>query len=176
MDFYELSMQRRSVRSYTQDPVESWKLKKILEAGVSAPNAAEVWDYRIMVLHTEWKKEELLRIYSQEWFVCAPVIIGVVALPGKAWRRRDGKNYADINSAIVMDHIVLQASDLGLGTCWVSDINVEAAHTVLDMPSQADPIAFTPLGYPKREEVGRTRIIPAVDTLVMYDGWKEAEK
>jgi nitroreductase len=60
----------------------------------------------------------------------------------------DGKNYADVDATIAMDHLILAAADLGLGTCWIAAFDPKAAREVLGLPDDVEPLAFTPLGYP----------------------------
>jgi len=148
MDFLELAEKRYSVRAYQEKPVEEEKLNKILEAARLAPTAANRQPFRILVIPTEGRKEELRRIYARDWFVQAPYIIGICALPSEAWVRRDGRNYAVVDATIAMDHLILAAASLGLGTCWVAAFNEAAAREVLQLPADWDPVAFTPLGYP----------------------------
>jgi len=148
MDFLELAEKRYSVRAYQEKPVEEEKLKKILEAARLAPTAANRQPFRILVISTEGRKEELRRIYARDWFVQAPYIIGICALPSEAWVRRDGRNYAVVDATIAMDHLILAAASLGLGTCWVAAFDEAAAKEVLQLPAEWDPVAFTPLGYP----------------------------
>ncbi len=89
----------------------------------------------------------LKRIYDRAWFVQAPVVICACAIPDKAWVRRDGKNYCDVDVAIAMEHLILAATDVGLGTCWIAAFDPAAAREVLGLPNSVEPIAFTPLGY-----------------------------
>jgi len=147
MEFLELVKKRYSVRAYKNDPVEDEKLDKILEAARFAPTAVNYQPFQIMVIKTEGKKEELKRVYQAEWFSEAPIVLCVSTIPEKAWSRRDGKNYADVDASIVMDHIILAATSLGLGTCWIGAFDVQAAKEVLNLPEGVDPLVFTPLGY-----------------------------
>ncbi len=148
MDFAELIRRRYSVRSYRPVPVEQEKLDAILEAAHLAPTAANRQAFRVIVITPKGREKELRRIYDTDWFVEAPLILAVVGIPSKNWVRRDGKNYNDVDAAIVMDHMILQATDLGLGTCWIAAFDPQAAREVLGLPSDVEPIAFTPLGYP----------------------------
>ena len=75
-------------------------------------------------------------------------MIGIAGDPGSNWVRSDGRNYVDVDCAIVMDHLILQAADLGLGTCWIGAFDPAVARELLQIPSDWEPIAFTPLGYP----------------------------
>ncbi|MCU0612363.1 MAG: nitroreductase family protein, partial [Candidatus Eisenbacteria bacterium] len=147
MDFAELIRKRYSVRAYRPLPVEEQKLNAILEAGRLAPTAANRQPFKIIVIKPQGREEQLKRIYDADWFVAAPIILAVIGTPSKNWKRKDGKNYNDVDTAIVMDHIVLQATDLGLGTCWIGAFDPQAARSVLGLPADVEPIAFTPLGY-----------------------------
>jgi nitroreductase len=74
-----------------------------------------------------------------------------------------------VDVAIAMDHLVLAATDLGLGTCWIAAFDPQAAREVLKLPDNVEPIAFTPLGYPDDQPKDKRRT--AVDELVRYEQW-----
>ena len=169
MEFNRLIRQRYSVRAYLSKPVEEEKLKKILEAAVLAPTAANRQAFRLIVVSTSGREDELKSIYSKDWFTQAPCVICVCSLPAESWTRKDGKNYSDVDAAIVMDHLILAAADEGLGTCWVGAFDAEAAREVLNLPDDAEPVAFTPLGYPADEPGAKKR--KALDELVKYETW-----
>lgn len=78
----------------------------------------------------------------------------------------DGKNYNDVDSAISMDHLILSATALGLGTCWVGDFDSSAARKFLALPLGMEPIAFTPIGYPANNAGPKKR--KSLDKLVRY--------
>jgi nitroreductase len=120
----------------------------VLEAARLAPTAANRQPFRLLVIHTEGRQDELRRVYEREWFLQAPLIIGICTVPSEAWSRVDGKNYADVDAAIAMDHLILAAANLGLGTCWIGAFDPAAARQVLGLPKEVEPLAFTPLGYP----------------------------
>lgn len=166
MDVFEVIGQRYSARSYKRDGVEKEKLERILEAARLAPTAANRQGFKLLVIPTEGRQEELNRIYHRQWFTDAPLILGVCAIPEKCWVRRDGKNYSDVDAAIVMDHIVLAAAAQGLGTCWVGAFDVQAARQVLKLEDQLEPVAFTPLGYAADAPGAKTR--KPLEELVIY--------
>ncbi len=169
MDFNELVRTRFSVRAYKADPVEEDKLAQVLEAARLAPTAANIQPFQIVVIHTAGRQAELRRIYGRPWFVQAPLLIAAAGLPGQAWVRRDGKNYCDVDVAIAMDHLILAAADLGLGTCWVAAFDPRAAREVLCLPPEVEPVAFTPLGYPA--DPPRPKERKALSALVHYEHW-----
>ncbi len=169
MGFAELIRTRYSVRAYESKAVEEEKLRQVLEAARLAPTAANRQPFQLIVIHTAGREEELNRIYGSKWFVQAPLVLAVCGLPRQAWSRRDGKNYGDVDAAIVMDHITLAAADLGLGTCWVGAFDVTAAREVLGLPDDVEPIVFTPLGYPADKPRPKQR--KALEELVRYERW-----
>ncbi len=166
MEFQELIAQRYSVRAYKPNDVPSNMIDKILEAARLAPTAANRQSFKLFVIKTAGFKDELKNIYHQEWFTQAPYVIGICGIPEGNWIRKDGKNYADVDSAIVMDHVILAATNMGLGTCWIGAFDPNAARKFLELPQEMEPIAFTPIGYPA-DHVRMKKRKP-IDKLVRY--------
>lgn len=171
MEFMELAQRRYSVRSYKPDPVEERKLQQVLEAARLAPTAANRQPLQFLVIRTAGREPELNRIYSRPWFVQAPLVICACGIPAQAWVRQDGKNYSDVDAAIAMDHLVLAATALGLGTCWVAAFDPAAARQVLALPAGTEPVAFTPLGYAKDQPGSKKR--KPINELVKQDYWPD---
>ena len=107
---------------------------------------------------------------GDQWFVQAPVIICACGIPAQGWTRRDdGKNYTDVDVAIVMDHLILAAADAGLGTCWIAAFDPQAAREVLGLPDDIVPVAFTPLGYAADQLKPKKR--KQLSELIRYERW-----
>jgi nitroreductase len=171
MEFFDVIHKRYSVRAYKPDPVEDARLEKILEAAVAAPTACNLQPFRIIVIHTQGKESELQRIYPRQWFVQAPLVICICGMPSKAWSRNNLKNYCDVDVAIAMDHLILAATDLGLGTCWIGAFDPQAAREILHLPQGVEPVAFTPLGYAADMPGNRHGIRRPVAEMVNYERW-----
>jgi nitroreductase len=169
VEFSELISRRYSVRAYRPDPVEEEKLHQVLEAARLAPTAANRQPFQLIVVHTAGREKELKRIYERDWFVQAPLVIGACGVPAAGWVRRDGKSYTDVDVSIAMDHLILAAANLGLGTCWIGAFNPGAAREVLGLPDGVEPIAFTPLGYPADDPKAKVR--KPLSELVRYERW-----
>ena len=171
MSFQELIRQRYSVRAYKPAPVPDELLAQVLEAGRLAPTAANKQPFRVIVIHTKGREAELRRIYHRDWFTQAPLILCVCTVRAEAWKRAmyDGKSHADVDATIVMDHMVLAAADLGLGTCWIAAFDPAAAREVLGIPADVEPVLFTPLGYPA-DRLGPKERRPLAE-LVRYERW-----
>jgi nitroreductase len=169
MEFSELVAKRYSVRAYKPDPVEDEKLQQVLEAARLAPTAANSQPFQIIVIHTAGREAELSRIYGRDWFVQAPLVLCACGIPARGWVRKDGKNYTDVDVAIVVDHLILAAANAGLGTCWIGAFDATAARQVLHLPDDVEPIAFTPLGYPADQPGPKKR--QPLSELVRYERW-----
>lgn len=148
MMFTELIQKRYSVRSYKPDMVEEDKLAQVLEAACLAPTACNRQPFQFIVIKTAGREEELKRIYGRSFFTEAPLVICACAVPGQAWSRMDGVNYSFVDATIAMDHLILAATELGLGTCWIAAFDPAAAREILKLPQGVEPVAFSPLGYP----------------------------
>jgi nitroreductase len=158
---------RYSVRSYRNDSVEDEKLVRVLEAARLAPTAHNSQAFKVVVIRTAGREEELKKIYSRDFFVQAPIVLGIFANPEESWVRSDGTNYGFVDAAIVADHIILAATALGLGTCWIGAFNSQAARDVVGLGKSFEPVAFTPLGYPGSSDVNAKRR-KSLDELVVY--------
>ena len=170
MEYSDLISARYSVRAYRPDPVEDEKLQVVLEAARLAPTAANRQPFRIIVMQTTGREEEISSIYGRPWFVQAPLVIGVCAISSLAWvRESDRFNARMIDTAIVMDHLILAAANLGLGTCWVAAFNPQAARSVMQLPEEVEPVIFTPLGYPADQPGPKKR--KPLSELVSYERW-----
>ncbi|MGB4432042.1 MAG: nitroreductase family protein, partial [Limnochordia bacterium] len=146
--FFDLVAQRYSVRTFSQEPVEKDKILQILEAARLAPSAVNYQPWRFIVATDEDLKAEICQAYRGEWLRNAPVIIVACADHEQSWKRRDGKDHCDVDIAIAVDHLILAATELGLGTCWVCAFDAERLHAILDLPEHVEPIVLIPLGYP----------------------------
>jgi nitroreductase len=169
VDVFQAIAARYSVRAYKPDLVEDDKLQRVLQAAQAAPTAANRQPFRVIVVRTAGREAELLRVYGRPWFVQAPLVLCMVAVPAEAWRRMDAKPYDEVDATIAMDHLVLAATALGLGTCWVAAFDPQAARDVLGLPADVEPLAFTPLGYADDEPKEKRR--RPLEELVRYDRW-----
>jgi nitroreductase len=167
MTFSELIQARYSVRGYKPDPVEKDKLLQVLEAARAAPTAANRQRFQLIVIHTKGREEELRRIYDKDWFVQPPLVICACRYPMDPARQR--KDYTDVDIGIVVDHLILAAAELGLGTCWIGAFDPAATREILGLPDEVEPVVFTPLGYPDAPPRGTQR--KPLSELVRYERW-----
>lgn len=168
MDFLQLAKSRFSLRKFKDTPVEQEKLLKILEAGRLAPSAVNFQPWHFIVINDKKALGDLYPVYQREWIREAPVIIIACSDHSQSWKRSaDGKDSADIDISIAVDHMTLQAAELGLGTCWVCNFDVHKCSDILKLPYHVEPMVLLPLGYPNIEPPAKKR--KSLDDIVHWN-------
>jgi len=157
MSVNKLIAQRRSIRRYLDKPIEREKILECLEAARLAPSADNVQPWRFLViddidLKEKFAKEVFSGIYSVSKFAAkAPVLIVILARPdiiaNRIGKQIQGVNFYLIDVGIAGEHIVLQAEELGLGTCWIGWFNSRKARKVLNIPKKYKFVSLLSLGY-----------------------------
>lgn len=170
MKFEEIITNRYSVRNYTDQKVEPEKLEKILKATHVAPTAANKQPVHLIVIQSVDGFEKIgkaANIYG------APLAIIVCADHDKAWVRPfDEKNSCDIDAAILTDHMMLQATDLGLGSVWVCYFKPDVIKEEFKLPDNLEPINILAIGYDSTEGGAPNRFDDAritMEELVSYE-------
>lgn len=151
MEFMELAKTRYSVRSFSTRKIEDEKLDKILAAARIAPTAANRQPQKIYVLQS---KEALSKINSLcQCIFGASTVILIVADENEAWKNPFSEEYhaGDIDCSIVGTHIMLQAWELGIGSCWVGYYDLARVQKEMNLPPNEKVVAILPLGYPSDE-------------------------
>ena len=168
--FQKILRGRRSIRRYLPAPVEREKLLACLEAARIAPSAHNVQPWRFIVVDDPELKDRLAAaafsgIYSSSKFAArAPVILVLLARPGgtvvRVGAKLQGVSFNLIDMGIAGEHVVLQAEELGLATCWMGWFDYRKVRKVLRIPRKFKVVAMMPLGYaekrPTREPPRKT--------------------
>lgn len=145
MDFLELAKRRYSVRAYKDAPVEREKVVRILEAARVAPSAANLQPTHILVVDDEdgmKKLEQAANVHG------APLAIIVCADRSRAWKRpSDGKSTSDIDASIATDHMMLEATSLGLGSVWICWFAPDVIVREFGLPTSLEPVNILAIGY-----------------------------
>lgn len=152
MEFLTLANKRYSCRNYQAAQVENDLLMKVLEAGRVAPSAVNFQPWHFIVIREALNREKVCSCYKREWLRTAPVIIVICGDHSASWKRGDGKDHCDIDIAITVDHMTLQAAELGLGTCWVCNFDANKLSGLMNLPDNLEPVVILPLGYPAENQ------------------------
>lgn len=146
-DFFELAENRYSVRKYKAQPVEPEKIARILDAGRLAPTAHNNQPQRIKVI-TAADELEKMDICTRCRFG-APAALLICYDKDAVWTRPfDGADSGEVDSSIITTFMMMEAQQLGLGSCWVMYFDPAKTKEQFDLPENIVPVAFLPLGYP----------------------------
>ena len=169
MKVLEVIQKRRSVRKYKQDPIPEEALLRVLEAARLAPSGKNFQPWKFIIVKDKALKEKLARASAGQFFIAkAPIIIVGCGFPDNCYARmgRYMKSWS-VDVTIAMEHLILQAQEEGLGTCWIGSFEEEEVKAILNVPEEVKVLALTPLGYP--EEIPRFRGRKSLDEIISYD-------
>lgn len=145
MDFLSIAKSRYSVRNYLDKKVEKEKVNKIIEAAHVAPTAANLQPVHLFVVQ---EKENLDKIGKATNIYNAPLAIIVCSDHSKAWKRPfDGKSTVDIDASILTDHMMMEATELGLGSVWICYFKPDIIKQEFNLPEDLEPINILVIGY-----------------------------
>ncbi len=163
MEFKDVIAARRSIRKYKKRPVGKGKLRTLQKALRTAPSGANRQDYAFIFVTDPKKRAQIAKEAGhQEFLAQAPVMVVAVCSPGGSF-----------DAAIAIDHMVLAATDEGLGTCWVGWFEREPVKRILGIPEGKEvPILIT-VGYAAEEPEARPR--KPLGKLIMQDAYTEPQ-
>lgn len=158
MNIDSIIQSRYSARKFSDTLVPKDIINQILETSLLAPSAVNYQPYRVIVITDKTLLEQIYESYPREWFRKAPQVMLICGNHEESWKRAiDNKNHCDIDVAILVDHITLKATSMGLGTCWVCNFNPQTIVDVFNLPSHIEPLVLLPFGYPDTEDSYSTK-------------------
>ena len=166
MTVQEAIQKRFSVRAYQDKPVEEAQLQQVLEAARLAPSGGNRQEWRFVVVRDAETRQRLAQAASGQAFVGqAPVVIAACA----AEEETEPPAYP-LDVAIALEHLALQATEEGLGTCWIGAFEEDEVRKILGIPGDVRVVALMPLGYPAVEAPAKRRL--DLNQIVMWDKWE----
>lgn len=181
MNVHDAIQNRRSIRKYKSKDVSDDDIKKILEAARVAPSGNNAQPWNFIVVKDPKTKEKLSEIsHRQKWMMQAPVFIVAVADV-----RTKIKDQPDLSidedspqvevkkiirdTTIATEHIVLQAQELGLGTCWIAWFIQKDVRPILNIPPDKYVLAIITIGYADEDPKSRKR--KSLEEILRYEKW-----
>jgi nitroreductase len=152
MDVIQTITNRRSIRKYKHEPIPEDQLGLILEAARLAPSASNKQPWHFIVVQDKNRKTQLATAaYDQTFLKDAGAIIVATADPqiSAKWHEKD--------AMIAIEHMVLAATSLGYGTCWIGAFDPDKVKTLLKIPSETSIVALLPIGTPDEKPKPRPR-------------------
>ncbi len=169
MSILDIIRKRSSVRKYKSDAIPEDVLNRVLEAARLAPSGSnrQPWKF-ILVTDPAMKKKLVPACRGQAFIAEAPVVIAACGYPDQSYPRQGGymKSWP-IDVTCALDHLMLQACEEGLGTCWIGAFEEKDVKALLHIPEDVKVLALTPLGCP--DEVPRDRGRKSLNEIIAYE-------
>ena len=170
MDVFDAIRERCSVRAYKTTDVEEVKLKKVLEATRLSPSASNRQDWKfIIVRNKETKKKLAEAAFSQSFIGEAPIVIVACGTEPESIMACGQAAYT-VDVSIACSFMILQAYELGLGTCWIGAFEEGEVKRILKIPKEVRAVAMTPLGYPNEPPSQKFR--KSLNEIVCYEKYE----
>ena len=169
MSVLDVIKNRRRVRKYLNKPVEEEKLMRVLEAGRLAPAANNAQQWKFIVVRDKDLLAKLVPACGGQSFVGEAPAALVVCAVGDGRMMYCGQLASTVDCSIALSFMILEAAELGLGTCWLGYFNNDKVKRVLNIPAETNVVAVSPLGYADGAPPARPR--RAISEVVSYDGW-----
>ncbi|HEX7320692.1 MAG TPA: nitroreductase family protein [bacterium] len=156
MDVFEAIKWRRSVRKFSPQPIEKERLLQILEAARLAPSSSNRQAWHFVVIDDKKVLEQIPKQVAMgdrliiPWIKDAPVVIAgcyAKALSHYIGQIFDHENFL-IDISIALTHMVLAATELGIGTCYIGWFNQKKLRSLLGIPSAYKIACLVAMGYP----------------------------
>ena len=161
---------RGSIRSFMNKPIETEKLRAVLEAGRLAPSAKNLQEWRFIIVKDPKNREKLAFAANGQMFVKeAPVVIVACAVTDERIMSC-GQLCYPIDVAIVLDHISLAAVELNLGTCWIGAFDEKKVKEILAIPDEVRVVELMLIGYPAYVISKEKNRLP-FEKIVKYERW-----
>lgn len=159
--------ERYSVRKFLDKPVEQEKIDTLLEAARLAPSASNKQTWHFVVIRDKEKRKQLTDICRGQKFVSDAPITIAVCNSKLDYIMTCGQKAPVIDGAIAGEHIVLQAVELGLGSCWIGAFYHDKMAELVNLPKDYKIVALLPIGYPAIEKGKRD--LKSIEEIVIYD-------
>ena len=180
MEFTDVIESRTSIRTYCDKVVEEDKVKYVLECARLAPSWANRQCWRFIVVRDKEKIKVLSKTsIVNTWLRKVPIIIAACGDPTLSGANNN-IDYFAVDVAIAMEHVILAATDIGLGSCWIAAFDEKKVKEILEIPNRIRVVALTPLGYPAQKSgmidktiklFARSKNRKNLSEIVRYEKW-----
>jgi nitroreductase len=161
LDTFTCIRTRREIRDYLDKSVSDEHLLKILEAGRVAPSSKNSQPWQFVVIKNKVTLTKIASLTPTGSHIAkAPLAIAVLM---------DGAKLPEIDGARAIQNMALEAWDLGIGACWVTNFYEDAVKDILGAPQRMKMVTVIPFGYPKEPKTTRKKVRKALQEIVSYE-------
>lgn len=170
LDIIKTIHDRRSIRAYSTEKIEEEKLNQVLQAGRLAPSANNQQNVKFIVVKDQETRNKMVDIAgAQDFLKDAPVVLVGFGEPCDVMRC--GEQAYTIDVSIALSFMILTATELELGTCWLANFDENKVKEILRIPPNMQVVAMSPLGYPAESPEQRPR--KPLKEIVFFDKYSD---
>ena len=161
MEILKIIKERRSIRRFQKKEIPEEIIDKLIEALIWAPSAGNLQSRKFYFIFDQKTKEKLaIAALGQDFIAEAPLVVVGCTDDKISWRYGErGKNlYSICDVSASIENLMLLATEIGLGTCWVGAFDEKEVSKVLNSPKNLRPIAIIPVGYPAEKPSAPPRV------------------
>jgi nitroreductase len=171
MSVLKVIKERKSVRRYKPGAIPEEVLFRVLEAARHSPSGKNLQPWKFILVKDSSLKQRIAKASNGQYFMAeAPLIVVACGFPDDCYSHMG--NYMKswpVDVAIAMEHLILQAQEEGLGTCWIGAFEERDVKSILNIPDDVKVLALTPLGFPDVVPVSRGR--KKLEEIISYDSF-----
>ena len=171
MELDQCISKRHSIKSYLDKQV-SWDLiSQLIDAAHNAPSSGNIQNWVFIVVTDDEKRRDLTKAsLNQSWMTEAPIHIVVCSDNFKIKKHYENSSdrYIHENCAAAIQNLLLKATDLGLGACWVGSFNPEMVEQVIEAKENIEAIAIITVGYPAEKPISQRHKIEELTFFERY--------
>ena len=161
-DFFEVITTRRSVRRYKPDPTPDELVKKLIDAARWAPTGGNLQPWMFFVVKDPQMKDAIVQTTyvgydkktgrPQKWIRNAPmlILVGVDTKTGARYGRSSAESVALLDIGACIENLLLAATAMGLGSCWVAGFDADQLAQTLHLPKEIQLISLVTIGFPQK--------------------------
>jgi nitroreductase len=177
--FDRILEKRRSVRAFDPRPVAREDLLAICQAARWAPSACNSQTWRFVAVQDRSRIQALCRqamrpVVPNRWLAQAPLVIAGCSqldiISNRIGSTVTGIEYYRIDLGIAMEHMVLKATELGLGSCWIGWFDERQVKAILKIPRRIKVSALLAIGYAADAPPSRRNRKP-LDQILFVEQW-----
>lgn len=168
MSFFELAQGRYAVREFENRNIEENKLQKILQAAQAAPSGRNAQQWKVYVLQSEKALKDAERCTPCTYHAPTILLFCYDTTHTESTLAENDVNVGLTNACIAATHAMMEATEQGLGSCWVCLFFGETTKQIFSLPDGWEPACFLPIGYSAAEPGPRHFTRKPLTELVEY--------
>jgi len=158
MDTYTCIRTRREIRDYLDKPIPNETVQRILEAGRLAPSSKNSQPWHFIVIKDRMTLKKVSELTPTGAHIAKAAMAIAILM--------DAAKLPEIDGARAVQNMVLEAWEMGVGSCWVTNFYDDGVKDLFGVPQRMKLITVMPFGYPIELKTKRKKIRKPLSEIV----------